>query len=46
MAVAIVGGIVAGYIMKLRIFDEPPPTMLYTDDAFWEPKPGKVRMDF
>ena len=40
--VSVIGGIFAGYIMKLPCLDEPSSKMLYTDDAFWEPKPGKV----
>ena len=40
--IAIAGGAIAGHIMKLKWLDEPPAGMLYTDEAFWEPKPGKV----
>ena len=42
VCVAITGGTIAGYIMKLRWLDEPPAGLLYTDEAFWEPKAGKV----
>ena len=40
--VAIAGGTLAGHIMKLKCLDEPPAGLLYTDEAFWEPKAGKV----
>jgi len=40
--VAVAGGAFAGCLMKLKCFDEPPSRFLYTDEAFWEPKPGKV----
>lgn len=42
VCVALTGGTLAGYIMKLRWLDEPPAGLLYTDEAFWEPKAGKV----
>jgi len=42
VVVAIAGGTIAGHLMKLKCLDEPPAGMLYTDEAFWEPKAGKV----
>ena len=42
IVVAIAGGTLAGHLMKLKCLDEPPAGMLYTDEAFWEPKAGKV----
>jgi len=42
VCVALTGGTLAGHIMKLRCLDEPPAGLLYTDEAFWEPKSGKV----
>ena len=42
--VAGAGGAFAGCLMKLKCFDEPPSRFLYTDEAFWEPKPGKVEL--
>jgi len=42
VCVAMISGTLAGHIMKLRWLDEPPAGLLYTDEAFWEPKAGKV----
>ena len=46
VVVAIAGGTIAGHLMKLKCLDEPPAGMLYTDEAFWEPKAGKVMSIF
>ena len=43
VCVAMISGTLAGHIMKLRWLDEPPAGLLYTDEAFWEPKAGKVK---